>query len=228
MPITKNGKYVVDEADQFTLNKLLVNSDTANGIQLKNGDATYPWRDIIGTISESTSNPVKPDLSPFKDNISAWHFGTGEKAYVTFHMPHDYRLGSDLYLHIHWGHNGTSISGTNAVIARYMYAPRTYTPTTAFGTEGTQTISVSGLDITNYPQYCHSVDEVQISQSGGGGGMLDTDSIEVDGLILVLIEQSTIPTIGGGTETEPFIFKADIHYQSTNIGTKSSAPDYYI
>lgn len=57
--------------------------------------------------------------------------------------------------------------------------------------------------------------------------MLDTDLIEVDGVIIVALVVSTIPTITGGSPNEPFLITADIHYQSNNLATKNKAPDFW-
>ena len=220
MALTQTEQEVQDSLDWK------ISKDSDEGIRVDPSDPTFPWHDIIGQITPAPSNPSSPSIDAFKGNIEEYHFSNGDYSFITFHMPHDYKLGTDLFLHVHWGHNGTAISGTNVMISRFMYAPRTATPASVFGAENTLNISVP-VDITNFPQYCHSVDEIQISQSGGGVNLLDSDDIMPDGLVLVEIEQSTLPTITGGTESEPFIFTADLHYQSTCIGTKNSAAPFY-
>ena len=82
-------------------------------------------------------------------------------------------------------------------------------------------------DITNSPQHCHRVDEINLTSVGGSASTLDIAEIEVDGLIEMHYDVVTIPTITGGTGNEPYFFTLDIHYQSTGIGTKSKDPDYY-
>jgi len=34
-------------------------------------------------------------------------------------------------------------------------------------------------------------------------------------------------TVASGSVPAPFLLEADIHYQSTNIGTKQKAPNFY-
>ena len=48
-----------------------------------------------------------------------------------------------------------------------------------------------------------------------------------DGLIIMNLTMTTIPTITGGSPNEPFIHRVDIHYLSTNVGTKDKTPDFY-
>jgi hypothetical protein len=49
----------------------------------------------------------------------------------------------------------------------------------------------------------------------------------VDGMILVHVAPSTIPTIGGGSPNEPFLFTVDLHYQADCEGTKNKDPNFY-
>ena len=58
--------------------------------------------------------------------------------------------------------------------------------------------------------------------------MLDTSSIEPDGVLNFHFVQTTIPTISGGTVASPFLHYAIVHYQSTGIGTKQKSPNFYV
>ena len=207
---------------------LVFNKASGIGIKVDTTTPTFPWGDIIGAIEPDSAHPsTTPEKVVFYGNIKAYQFSDGEQADLVFHMPHDYAPGTDLFIHAHWSHNGTGISGDNTLIYRCTYAKRSYTPGTPFVSEVSLNTVVTSLGITNYPQYGHFVDESQLSSSGGVGGLLDTDTIEVDGLIMINFEQGALPTITGGGDNEPFILTIDIHYQSTGIGTKSSIPDYY-
>ena len=89
----------------------------------------------------------------------------------------------------------------------------------------TQTLS----NVSAVTQYEHRIDEIQLSVSTGDTTRLVTNDIEVDGLIIVSIKTTTIPTItGSATSNLPYIFMIDLHYQSTNIATKQKAPNFYV
>jgi hypothetical protein len=199
-----------------------------DGIKIDTDSPSYGWRDIIGTIAPDNTRAVRPVLRDFISGggIELYAFAAGDQVYFTYHMPHDYVKGTDIYLHIHWAHNGTAISGTNNWQITTTYAKRSYPPT-PFHAEKVLTLQTDSLNITDYPQYCHHVAEIQLSDDGGTGNRLDTNDLEVDGIILVALDQGTLPTISGGGTSEPFIIVCDIHYQSTNIGTKTSTPPYY-
>lgn len=65
-----------------------------------------------------------------------------------------------------------------------------------------------------------------LSTPGGSASQIDTDLLEPDGLIVLHFNVPTIPTVTGGA-AKPFIHYVDVHYQSTGIGTKQKAPDFY-
>ena len=76
-------------------------------------------------------------------------------------------------------------------------------------------------------QYQHILSETQYSASAPAGLQLDTDDLEVDGVILVRLEMTTNNITSSGAVPDPFIHYVDVHYQSTGIATKAKAPDFY-
>ena len=50
----------------------------------------------------------------------------------------------------------------------------------------------------------------------------------MDGVIKVAMKVITVPTITGGSVAEVFVATADCHYQSSNLGTKQRAPNFYV
>jgi hypothetical protein len=141
-------------------------------------------------------------------------------------MPHDWAPGTDLYLHVHWGHNGTAISGNMVFTCNVSYAKGH--DQANFSAEISPTITYNTVDIATTPQYRHRIDEIQLSAAAPSATQLDTDDLEVDGLIFVNIEATTIPTITGGSPNEPFLFTLDLHYQANYIGTLNKAPNFYV
>jgi hypothetical protein len=141
---------------------------------------------------------------------------------MVYHLPHDYAPGTDIHLHVHWSHNGTNISGSVEFTNYVTYAKGHQQAT--FPAEVTNIITRSALNITNAPRYSHNITENQVSISGGSVAHIDTDDIEPDGVILVRLKTTGVPTVTGGNL---FIQTIDIHYQSTNIGTKDKAPNFY-
>ena len=192
------------------------------------GTPTFPWRDLIGDITPKTSGAGAPTLAAFRGgNVRGFFYSAGDDGDAIFHIPHDYVPGSDMFLHLHWAHNGTAISG-NLVVDFYLTYAKGHDQA-AFPAEvnRTLTVTIPNPGIATVPQYRHRVDETQITAASPAASQIDSDIIEVDGLILVHFNATTIPTITGGTTNEPAFFTLDIHYQSTGVGTKGKAPDFW-
>lgn len=197
-------------------------SSSADGIKIDSG---YAWIDLIGDVTPKSSGANSAGWDTFRGSLKSWSHPASTIGDLQYHVPHEYAVGTDIFLHLHWGHQGTNITGSlivdfdvsvvNRGTAQVVPAPIT------------RTMTVSGLNITNSPQYCHRVDEIQLSNAGGTGGLLDTSAIAVDSLIIVHYTINTIPSITGGTKNVPFLFTADIHMQSNNIGTKNKDPNFY-
>lgn len=199
-----------------------LSSASGNGIKVDTASPTYPWHDIIGNISPKTSGAGTPSFRTYNGNISAFSFIANDIVDCVFHVPHDYAPGTDIYLHVHWSHNGTNVTGT-AEFTYYATYAKGHNQA-AFPTEVTGTVSYATVDLATTPRYQHRIDEVALSVSGGSASKLDTDDIETDGLILVRIKLTSLPSVTGGYL---FIHTSDIHYQSTNIGTKNKSPAFY-
>lgn len=189
-------------------------------------DGMYGWRDLIGDITPRAAGGTAPTLKNFIGTIKDFTYSANNAGDTRFHIPHDYAPGTDMFLHVHWSHNGTNISGTLVVDYTITYAKGHQQA--AFSTPKTLTMTSPSLNITNTPQYMHRVDEIQMSTNGGSASLLDSSLIEVDGLVLLTFVTSTIPSItGSAVSNTPYLFTIDIHYQSTGINTKNKSPNFY-
>ena len=213
VPASSSGVVVIDKA-------------STSGIFVDTSDPTYPWGDIIGIVIPRASAPNQATLEVYRaGQIREWAFAAGDRCDLRFHIPHDYAVGTDIYVHTHWSHNGTAISG-NAVMNFYYSYAKGHNQA-VFSAEKTTGITYATTNIATTPRWQHRVDEVKISTPGGSASLLDTDSLEVDGVILMNFDFTTIPTITGGSPNSPFVHTIDIHYQSTGIGTKQKSPNFY-
>jgi hypothetical protein len=215
--------FYVDEVVMDTTPSLNMPKASGEGIFVA---GTYPWGDLIGDVSPKTTGAGAATLAAFRGGAyRGWFYGAGDLCDMLFHVPHDYAPGTDLYLHLHWAHNGTAISGSLVVTFGVTYAKGHNQAN--FPAEVAPVLTVSTPNIGTIPQYRHRVDELQLSAASPSGTQLSTGSIEPDGLILVGLTATTIPTITGGSTNKPCFFTCDIHYQSTGIGTKNKSPDFY-
>lgn len=212
----------------LTLTEGLILPKTAGrGVKVDPDTPTFPWKDLLGRIAPKTSGAGTPTLDVFRGGqVQRFNFAAGDMVDLDFHIPHDYAPGTDLFVHAHWAHNGTGISGSFVCDFFSLYAKGH--DQAAFPAEVQTTLTVSTPNIATIPRYRHRIDEVQLSAASPTANQLDTDDVEPDGLLMMRMVATTIPTITGGTPGRPYVLMVDLHYQSTNVGTKQKAPDFYV
>lgn len=187
----------------------------------------YSWVDLIGPIVPKTLGTSAAVLQPFYGVTTSWAHNAGAKGELTYHLPHDYAPGTDTFIHVHWGHNGTNITGSFVVKFWISISQRTY-PATTFTAPVQTTLTVTGVNMTNTPRWGHRVDEIPLSTPGGSLVTIPTEFIETDGIINIHYEIDTIPSITGSDVVNvPYIQTIDIHMQSTTIGTKNKDPNFW-
>ena len=195
---------------------LILPKTQGNGIQVDTAAPTFPWGDIIGQIVSRGTGPTDPGWVTYQGNIKQYEFHAGDEVWITFHIPHDYKMGSDLYVHAHWSHTSGTVTTGSAVFGFESTYAKGYNQAqfpTAVTTTATQAAATGATGA-----YRHLIAETQLSTPGGSASLLDTNLLEPDGLVIVRVYLSS-ETIDGGVSSV-FIHTADLHYQTTNIGTK--------
>ena len=216
--------------DSYHNGNIIFQKSSGTGIKVDTGVPTYPWCDLIGQISPHVGGGTAPVSLPFiGGNINNYCFDNNTVIdSIVYHIPHDYVPGSDLFLHLHWGHNGTAISGNFVITWHCMYAKGHQQASFQPEIDIVQTIPCT---IGSFPRYQHNITEFQITNGTGDATHLLNTLIEPDG-ILIIGAVITSPTITGSSNgaagNHPFIFTVDLHYQSTGIGTKQKAPNFYV
>ena len=196
---------------------------SGEGIMIDTTTPDFGWADILGalTIHEPGGGGSDPNYGVWKGNIRAYEFNTvgSDEMFVEYHLPHDYAPGTDIYIHAHWSHNSASV--TTGAVEWTMEA--TYSKghnQEAFGTNVVRAFSENA----STTQYQHMVTETQLSAASPDATQLDSDDLEVDGLILVRVTCSS-NTMDGGAN--PWLHMLDVHYQTTGISTKNRSPNFY-
>ncbi len=202
---------------------IVIEKASGNGIKVDKSAKTFGFRDILGDQFTKNTGGTRPTLAVYNGVIQAWKFAAGDEAYMSFHIPHDHVTGTDIFLHIHWSHISTIVTGgTITFKATSIYAKAhdqaAFQSSPAVGT-------FTGTASTT--QYQQILSEIQYSASTPTGLQLDTDDLEPDGVIELTLEVDANDMTADGTVPDPFIHYIDVHYQSTNIATKDKAPDFY-
>ena len=203
---------------------------SGNGIKVDHTTPTFGFADLLGDQFTKNTGGTKPALVAYNGDIDAWQFGNGDEAFLSYHIPHNYVLGTDVHLHIHWSQNAAGATGGTldfkytAIYAKGHNQASGSTFTTVPKTAAFSSIDISGGSGTD--QYQQHLTEVTISAASATAALFDRDDFEPDGVIELTLEMTT--TNLTGTPSLPFIHFADIHYQTTGvIGTKNRTPDFY-
>jgi len=197
----------------------------AAGIKVDTGTPTYPWHDMIGAVHVKTTGAAAPTFGAYRGvapNIIQQYFfsnAVAQEIFFEFHILHDYAPGTDLFIHTHWSCNvaptGNCKWSFDVSYAKGHNQGAFSAPITTFVTQAS-----SGT------QYQHMIAEVQLSAASPSATQLDSDDIEVDGIILVRVWRDA----GDAADTlnqVPFLHFVDVHYMSTGLGTKNKAPDFW-
>ncbi len=222
-----NGAKVVTNLPFANASSPVLDKASGNGIKIDTDAPTFGWQDLLGSVEPKTSGAGKATLGVFRGGkAKAWFYDLNDTLdTLEFHIPHDYVIGTDTFIHLHWGHHGTAISGSLEITFGVTCAKGHNQQD--FPAEVAPVLTIATPNISTIPQYRHRVDEVQLSSSSPSATQLDNADLEPDTVILIGFEVTAEPTITGGVVDKTAFFEVDIHYQSTNISTKQKAPDFY-
>lgn len=186
------------------------------------GTPDFGWHDMLGNLTIDEDSANKADMVTFINTVKARQFGALSEAYVAFHLPHDYVVGTDIFLHFHWAQASATLTGGSATWgAEFTYAKGHNQM--AFATSKIFTVA----ETVSLTQYQHHVTEAALSVSGGSASQVDTDDLEPDGLIHARVYLDSNDFTDSVTVPDPFLFFVDVHYQSTGVPTKQKAPDFW-
>ncbi len=205
-------------------NGLILPKSAGVGIKVDEAAPDYPWVDWHGFIIPDLDGANRPTLGEFVTGVFEYHYGVGDRLIKRYHVPHDHP-GTNIFLHLHWAHNGTAISGS--FVTSYAVSYSKGHNQANYSAAIAPSMTVPTPDIATVPQVRHRIDEFQLSSLTPNASQLDTAMLEPDGVILVTMTVATIPTITGGVN-EPFIHFADIHAQSMGRGTKNKSPNFNV
>jgi hypothetical protein len=203
---------------------LILPKTSLQGIQVDPAAATYPWRDLTADLVVRTTGTAAPAYSQIGATVFyAYDFvgaTTLKEARVNFHLDHDYVAGTDIYFHVHWMPTDTG-SGNVKWSADVCYAKGHNQAVFAFASPVSTSVTTAAPTV----QYQHMISEMVISQAGAGS-LINNTLFEPDGIIMVRFYRD--PTDGADTYgSTAWVNFADCHYQSTGIGTKQKAPNFY-
>ena len=195
-----------------------------SGIKIgPNDDQTYAWHDLHSTIHTDPDSLNKPSFVTYRGSIKGRAFTENDEAFIEFHLPHDYVMGSEIFIHAHWSHNSALVTGGSVTWGFELVYAKGHDQD-AFDAP----VIVSVAQAASTTAYQHMVAETAMTSVSGGLTTLPVGDIEPDGVIMcrVYLDSNDL-TVSAGGIPEPFLHFVDLHYQSTNVGTKNKAPSFW-
>lgn len=189
---------------------------TKNGLLTPLLDAGT-WDDYVSDLTaggRGLTNP--PTFEQFRTGIYANNFQVGDEMWITFHIQHDYKPGTDIYPHVHCATNAAAPQGNVKWQLDYTVAKRNdITPDTF---DAITTVTVEAALTT---QYGHVVTEVTDND------VIPSAQIEVDSLIMMRVARIADGASPTGDALDVFGLTVDLHYQKDRFGTPNKAPNFY-
>jgi len=161
------------------------------------------YKDLLPTGGYSPGGALDPTVKTFKAPLLLPAFagsGANNQATYRFHIPHDWVIGSDFYMHTHWALNEVSPTGNVKWKITWCYA-RGY-ELGDFGTEIVTTIADADVNSTKYAHH--------ISESEAITPAILGENAQIDGIILACVERDTSDT----NNDDAFLIEFDLHYLS--------------
>lgn len=182
-----------------------------DGTLVFQGDATV-WDDMrIIPSGMDRVGVADPTLVQMATNIYAWEFQKNDEAYFSIQIPHKYKAGSDMYVHIHWspGANGNEESG-KTVGWKVDYA------ITSIGSAfGSTTLADLSHAVTGVDQQHEITSDVTVSGSGVG----------ISAIIIGRISRTDTGTddtwSGTASGSLPLLLELDFHYEMDTVGSRT-------
>jgi hypothetical protein len=156
---------------------------------------------IIQASNLRTSGTTPPTFTVFQDSIYAVQFTNAQTdiVYGSFEIPHTYKEGTDLEVHLHWSPDSTN---TGNVVFNFAYTIANMAGT--FGAEATKTFTQAGSGTINKHQYISNNTNI----SGG--------SIGIGTIVVFALSRPTGDAFTGNA----FLHSIGVHYQIDTMGSR--------
>jgi len=171
------------------------------------------WRDLVGqlTVRRAAGAGVPVWTQIGSTGFYFYKFAVDDDIQVTFHVDHDFAVGTSMFFHAHWFKDGTNVQPVKWQF-KVAYAHGHQRGAFDFTSPTTDTVQV----VPATDAYTHQISELAVG--------MDL-SYEVDGLIHVNLKRIT----NGGTDNTDgiYLMTSDAHYQCDRYGTLNRSPDFY-
>lgn len=206
---------------------LTLKSAVGSGLKLDISAPDYGWDDLRGEYIIDNAGANAPTTEVFVAGRDDLGFNATDICRTRLHLIHCEVAGGVKYAHPHiFIANGATAATTNLVLSHQVYHSygsigsgdaRGANPT---GITLTQTITVAEINAIGSGK--QKAFDIAYANSGGTGGLLNSDNMLPDDIINIKTTVTSIPIITGGTTAKIGLLPIDGHRQVTGIaGTKN-------
>lgn len=181
-------------------------------------EGIYGWRDLLSSI-EPRGGTNSPTWTSFRNGLYAYAFPSTKmtEVFSTYHIDHDYAMGTKVFPHLHFTVNST-VSGTVRIGFEYSVA-KGHQQSVGSIFNATTTIYVN-IDINGATdRYKHFVAEVSELDA------IPSTLLEPDSIVMMRIFRDH--TVANNYTGNIFGLQADLHYQVGRLFTKNKSPNFY-
>jgi len=156
---------------------------------------------IIQAANLRPSGTTPPTFTVFKDSIYAIQFTNAQTdiVYGSFEIPHTYKEGTDLEVHLHWSPDSTN---TGNCVFNFAYTIANMNGT--FGAEATKTFTQAGSGTINKHQYVSNNTNI------------DGSALYIGGIIVFALSRPTGDAFTGNA----FLHSIGVHYEIDTMGSR--------
>lgn len=175
---------------------------------------TLGWRDLVAPFGAASAGGAAPTLVTLANGVRLNRFNVGDSMHVSYHVDHDYALGTGAYHHVHWFPETAMADGENVVWRIFYIVAKGHhqgESLTGARTSFDVTYTSSGVTVAGD----HIVSEASDLQA--------YDLKEADTVVLAEI-QLLSKTYAGNV----IGIQADLHYQSDREWTIGKRPDFNV
>jgi hypothetical protein len=198
---------------------------TSTGTFAARPSSVVGWKDLVADPHTHGTNLKDPAESA----ISAGFFrglefsnesaGNEKEVYCSFHIGHDYMMGTRVYPHVHWTPGNTT--SVDAVRWGFQYSVAKGHSQQAWFTEGGGSTTVYVTQTLSGTAYMHHVAEVSDADA------IPTTNLEPDSVILMRIfrdSANAADTLGASV----WMTTVDMHYLADRASTPKKAPGFFL
>lgn len=173
------------------------------------------WKDLVGVFStpkgKGTSEPEWVDIG---NDLFAFKFEEGDELFINFHVPHDWKIGTLAYPHIHW------FCDAQMVALDTIEWDIEYTVTKGYGqgdtfTKDTATICLSHVTTATEVAGEHKVTDANLTQG--------IDMVEIDAIVSCKVRLANRAISNTGNI---YAMMLDLHYESDGLETNTRTPSF--